>query len=117
MFEEFWSILAPVVGGSVHNFRYLNAEKANDAERSDVAQAGTPRANQKTVARKGHGKSPRPCKSSLIEVMQGEKMPEPPLEPAPAKKVSRRKELPPPQAFNFRPTSHSVANNSLHPKI
>ena len=62
--EEFWSILASVVGGSVHNIRYLNAEKANDAESSDVAQAGTPRANQKTVARKGHGKSPRPCKST-----------------------------------------------------
>ena len=29
--EDFWRILAPVIGGSLHNFRYLS-EKANDPE-------------------------------------------------------------------------------------
>ena len=40
--EDFWRILAPVIGGSLHNFRYLS-EKANDPEVPNVA---TPK-NQK----------------------------------------------------------------------
>ena len=97
--EEFWRILAPVIGGSLQNFRYLS-EKQNDAQVPNVAMVGTPK-NQKTVTRKGHGKSPRPSTSSLIDVMQEEKLPDPPLEPVPPKIVKRRKEMPPPEAFKY----------------
>ena len=92
--EVFWRILAPVIGGSLHNFRYLS-EKANDPEVPNVA---TPK-NQKIVTRKGHGKSPRPTTSSLIDQMQEEKLPDPPQEPVAPKTVKRRKEMPPPEAF------------------
>ena len=53
--EEFWRILAPLIGGSLQNLLYLS-EKQNDAQVPNVAMVGTPK-NQKTVTRKGHGKS------------------------------------------------------------
>ena len=98
--EGFWTMLAPVIGGSLHNFRYLSATKNNE-ERRDVGQAGTPPPNRKTVQRKDHGKSPKPVTPSLVEQLEEGKQPEKELERAPAKKVCRRKELPPPEAFKF----------------
>ena len=89
-----------MIGGSLHNFRYLSAQKGNEEERTDVAQAGTPRANKKTVIRKGHGKSPRPSKMSRIEQLEERKKPEIELERAPLKKVCQRKELSPPDKFD-----------------
>ena len=45
--EQFWEVLSPVVGASKFNFRYLGEAKSPN------------RPNQKHVARRGHGKSPR----------------------------------------------------------
>ena len=64
-------------------------------------QAGTPTTNQKSVKRKGNGKSPKHVMMSLVEQLEEGKEPEKELERAPAKKVCRRKELPPPEAFKY----------------
>jgi len=45
--EQLWEVLSPVVGASKFNFRYLGEAKSPN------------RPNQKHVARRGHGKSPR----------------------------------------------------------
>ena len=79
----------------------LSTKKGNVEGCSDVAQTGTPRANSKTVTRKGHGKSPKPATMSLIDQLEAHKEPEKELKRAPAKKVCRSKELPPPEAFKF----------------
>ena len=45
--EQFWEVLSPVVGASKFNFRYLGEAKSPN------------RPNQKHLAQRGHGKSPR----------------------------------------------------------
>ena len=48
--QDFWDVLAPVIGASKFNFRYLG----------DAPNQGTPTGKRtKHVGKRGHGKSPR----------------------------------------------------------
>ena len=96
--EGFWTVLAPSIGASLHNFRYLSTKKTGVNEGAQAQKLGTPCNNKKVVSRKGHGKSPRPMGSLLEQVEEKEQE----LDPAPpAKKVARKKELPPAETFKY----------------